>query len=207
MQTVVIATGNAGKVAEFAHMFQPLHFGVKALGELIPGFPEPEETAPDFAGNAAIKARAARDLLPEGTWVIADDSGLSVDLLDGAPGVYSARFAARAGNGQGAADNRRELVRRLREKGLTGTETTPASFFCALHLIRPEGEISVLGRCPGAAGLVERGDHGFGYDSLFFPLISGRLSSQTFAEIDAAAKDALSHRGRALTELVRRLQA
>ena len=205
-RTLVVATGNLHKVEEFAHILAPAGWQIKALGDLVPDFPEPEETAAEFSGNARIKAEAAHSLLPPGSWVVADDSGLAVDLLGGDPGVYSARFAQRAGHGSGDAANRTELALRLRQAGLSGSDTTAAAFICALHLIGPEGEIAVLGRCPGAVGLQERGEGGFGYDSLFFPrTANGDLERRTFAEMGEDSKNTLSHRGLALAELERRL--
>lgn len=203
-----VATGNAHKLREFAEILGPLGFTVLGWGDVVDraGRPlhvsEPEETAPDFSGNAEIKCLHAAALLRVGfaDAIIADDSGLAVDLLDGEPGVFSARFAERAGRGQGDAANRAELVRRLRLRGLAGDSRTPAAFVCALHLIdRERRHLAVLGRCEGLVGLEEAGSGGFGYDALFTPLDeAGRPLGGTFAQLSAKEKHALSHRGRAL---------
>jgi len=206
MKTIVVATGNKHKVQEFSQILSPLGWEVKALGEVCPGFAEPEETAPDFAGNARIKAEAALALLPAGSCVVADDSGLTVDILGGEPGVYSARFAAMAGRGEGDGANRSELVSRLEHEGIKGDSQTPAAFVCALHWIGPEGIIAVEGRVQGTVGIKARGWEGFGYDPLFRPTLgSGRISNHTFAEMPANLKNSLSHRGKALKLLARKL--
>lgn len=206
MQTLILATGNRHKVEEFSQILAPCGWHIRALGDVLPGFPEPEETAPDFVGNARLKALAARSLLPSDSIVVADDSGLEVASLGGEPGVYSARFAQRAGTGSGDADNRTELVRRLRATGLTEPNFAPAAFVCALSFLAPHREVQALGRCEGAVGLREQGDQGFGYDSLFHPqLADGSLSPLTFAQMTALDKHALSHRGKALEQLARRL--
>jgi len=204
MNNLILATGNAHKVEEFTQIL--VDWNVLALGRLIPGFPEPEETAPDFLGNSRIKALAALSLLPQGSTVVADDSGLEVPLLNGEPGVYSARFAQRAGNGEGDAANRTELVRRLVAAGLSGNGRTPAAFACALTFLSPEREIQVIGHCHGQVGLLEKGEHGFGYDALFYPTLrDGTESPLTFAQMTAQAKHELSHRGLALAKLAKAL--
>lgn len=204
MKTLILATGNRHKVEEFSQILVPCGWQVRALGEVLPGYPEPDETAPDFAGNSRLKALAARTLLPPDSIVVADDSGLEVEALQGEPGVHSARFAQRAGRGSGDASNRAELVRRLHGIGLTEADLSPAAFVCAVTFLAPQRQIQASGRCEGAVRLVEQGEHGFGYDSLFHPrLLDGTLSSLTFAEMPAQDKHALSHRGKALEELAR----
>lgn len=207
MNTLILATGNAHKVEEFTAILAPLGWTVTALGALHPGFPEPEETAPDFLGNSRLKALAALALLPAGSAVVADDSGLEVPLLEGAPGVFSARYAERAGSGSGDAANRTELIRQLRAAGLRDGERTPAAFVCAVTLLRADGSaLQALGRCEGSVGLDERGSQGFGYDCLFHPrLPDGSGSPLTFAQMGPEDKHALSHRGMALQELSRKL--
>jgi non-canonical purine NTP pyrophosphatase (RdgB/HAM1 family) len=204
MNAMILATGNRHKLEEFTQILTPAGWNVLSLGDLVPGFPEPEETAPDFLGNSRIKALSAMTLLPIGHTVIADDSGLEVALLAGEPGVYSARFAQRAGHGEGDAANRTELVLRLQDAGLAPGELTPAAFVCALTMISPEKEIQVEGRCEGWVGLVAQGDHGFGYDPLFFPKLADQSASPvTFAQMPADEKHTLSHRGKALAKLAR----
>lgn len=216
MKTIALATGNAHKLREFAEILGALGWNVRSIRDWLPSVPEPEETEPDFAGNSALKARFALAALKTGTIaeplpeaVVADDSGLSVDLLDGEPGVFSARFAERAGNGTGDAANRAELVRRLRGQGLGPTDNTPAAFHCAIHWISLDGASSfhAEGSCPGRVGLVERGDEGFGYDSLFRPVLpDGAVSEGTFGELPAGIKHSLSHRGAALRALAASLR-
>lgn len=208
---LALATGNAHKLREFDEILSPLGWTVRSIREWLPSVPEPEETEPDFQGNSALKARfalaalrAARSEKPLPMAVVADDSGLSVDVLGGEPGVFSARFAERAGAGSGDAANRAELVRRLREVGMT---ESVAAFHCAIHWVSLDGrEIGVEGLCPGVVGLVERGSEGFGYDSLFRPrLPDGTVSEGTFGELPSALKHDLSHRGAALRKLAARL--
>ena len=166
---------------------------IKEIGQILPGFeiipddPEGvEETAPDFIGNALIKVRAiaARH---RGAWCLADDSGLEVAALGGAPGVRSARYA---GEPSDTAANNALLLRNL-----AGTEDRVANFTCAIALVDPEGaEHTVEGKCFGRIALGPSGAAGFGYDPLFIP--DGYEKS--FAELTAGEKNAISHRGRAL---------
>ena len=166
---------------------------IKEIGQILPGFeiipddPEGvEETAPDFIGNALIKVRAiaARH---RGAWCLADDSGLEVAALGGAPGVRSARYA---GEPSDTAANNALLLRNL-----AGTEDRAANFTCAIALVDPEGaEHTVEGKCFGRIALGPSGAAGFGYDPLFIP--DGY--EQSFAELTAGEKNAISHRGRAL---------
>ena len=166
---------------------------IKEIGQILPGFeiipddPEGvEETAPDFIGNALIKVRAiaARHT---GAWCLADDSGLEVAALGGAPGVRSARYA---GEPSDTAANNALLLRNL-----AGTEDRVANFTCAIALVDPEGaEHTVEGKCFGRIALGPSGAAGFGYDPLFIP--DGYEKS--FAELTAGEKNAISHRGRAL---------
>ena len=213
MKTMAVATGNKHKLQEFAEILAPLGWRVASIREWLPDVPEPDETEPDFEGNAALKCRFAVDALraaglaslPDA--VCADDSGLAVNALDGAPGVYSARFAERAGHGSGDAANRQELTRRLGLAGLLPGQTTPAAFACAIHFV----DLSVgthheaLAWCEGRVGLEEHGESGFGYDPLFFPILDGKVSEKTFGELPAEVKHALSHRGKALRILAGRL--
>ena len=176
--TVYVATHNAHKLRE--------------IGELLPGFeirsedPDAEETAPDFAGNALIKARAIA-AAHAGCWVMADDSGLEVAALGGEPGVRSARYAG--GHGDTAKNNALLL------ENLAGVADRGARFVCSIALVSPEGkEFSVQGVCEGRIVESAAGVQGFGYDPLFVP----RGFDRTFAELSAEEKNALSHRGRAL---------
>lgn len=184
---IVAATHNPGKARELAALLEG-RFDVVAAGEL--GLPEPEETEQTFAGNALIKARAAADA--SGLVALADDSGLSVAALGGAPGVYSARWA---GPGRDFARAMALVEERLSE---TESDDRSAWFTCALALAWPDGPAVVAeGRVDGSLTFPPRGERGFGYDPIFVP--EGR--KQTFGEMDEAAKSALSHRGRAFAKL------
>jgi XTP/dITP diphosphohydrolase len=153
------------------------------------GMPKVDESAPDFAGNAALKARALRARAPAGWWLLADDSGLAVDALDGAPGVRSARFAG--ADGDSAANNRKLLA------DLAGLppEQRGARFVCVLCLIDPAGsEHFFTGTCAGRILEAPQGTGGFGYDPLFQP--DG--DTRSFASMPPAEKNHQSHRARAV---------
>ena len=180
-QRVVLATHNAGKVRELAG---PLaDFGVEVIGlEAFPQIEDIEETGTTFAENAVRKAKAVWEKvkLP----VIADDSGLCVDALDGRPGIYSARYA-----GEGATDADR--VKKLLAE-LEGKENRTGRFVCAIAYIDGTGETHVFeGVCEGTMAESPRGEDGFGYDPIFL------VGEKTFAEMTAKEKDAVSHRGKA----------
>lgn len=178
---IIIATGNAGKVREFKRMLEPLGYTVfsqKAKGITV----NPEEDGDTFAENALIKARAVWEVAH--TAVIADDSGLCVDALDGRPGVYSARYA---GEDATDADRNRKLLAELE-----GIENRAAHFTCAIAYVDETGKARVFeGICPGTIGFEPKGEDGFGYDPLFL------CGEKTFGEMTAEEKDAVSHRGRA----------
>ena len=184
-----LASGNAHKAAEFA----ALAAGAGLAVEIIPatavgGMPAVVEDAATFSGNARKKACALRQVLPEGSWVLADDSGLCVAELGGAPGVESAYYAGPRGD---SAANLRKLIETMRG---VPAERRQAYFACVLVVIDPRGrEHEFEGRCEGALRDLPAGGAGFGYDPLFVP--AGQ--SLTFAELPATAKHALSHRGRA----------
>ena len=181
-----VATHNAHKLRE--------------IGEILPGFtilsedPDVEETAPDFAGNALIKARAIA-AAHKGCWVMADDSGLEVAALGGEPGVRSARYAGEPSN---TAKNNELLLRNL--EGVSGRR---ARFVCSIALVSPKGEeFSVQGVCEGRILDEPAGADGFGYDPLFVP----EGCEKSFAELSAAEKNAISHRFRALAAVRKILQ-
>ena len=194
MQRLVLASDNAGKLREFRALLAPLAFEVIAQGELgIAPAPEPH---PTFIENALAKARhaAAASGLP----ALADDSGLCCVALGGAPGVRSARFAGEPGDDQ---RNNDELLRQLQ-----GAGERRAHYVCVLVLARAADDPEPLiaeGRWHGSIARAPRGGGGFGYDPLFEPLDGGGRSA---AELDAEEKNRVSHRGRALRELVRRLR-
>ena len=185
---LVVATHNAGKAVEIAALLNDRYETVTA-GAL--GLSEPEETEATFMGNAVLKARAAADAahLP----AIADDSGLSVAALDGAPGVMSARWAGEPRD-FGAAMERVRSELQARD----GLEGARASFTCALAVAWPEGPVlAVEGRIDGELVFPGRGGRGFGYDSIFRP--DGH--ARTFGEMEPELKHAVSHRARAFAKL------
>jgi len=184
---LVIASHNPGKVREIAELLDPHGVAVVSAGTL--GLPEPEETESSFAGNAELKARAAA--LASGLPALADDSGLCVAGLDGAPGVLSARWA-------GPAKDFAAAMERVRRE-LGNNPDRRAYFACALALAWPDGAlVAVEGRVHGSLTFPPRGHRGFGYDPIFVPE-GHRL---TFGEMDPAEKHAISHRAQAFAKLV-----
>ncbi len=184
---LVVATHNPGKARELAEILEG-RFELVTAGEL--GLAEPDETEQTFTGNALLKARTAAEA--SGLVSIADDSGLSVAALDGAPGIYSARWA---GPEKDFAVAMRKVEERIEE---TGSDDRRAWFTCALAVAWPDGPAVVVeGRVDGEITFPPRGERGFGYDPIFMPE-GGRL---TFGEIDPAEKDAMSHRARAFAKL------
>lgn len=186
-KTIVAATGNRHKLEEFRTILK----GFTILSQEEAGFTdEVEETGATFADNALIKAQAV--CAATGLPALADDSGLCVDALDGAPGVYSARYS-----GGGDKENRLLLL-----KNLAGERRRSAHFTCAIALCFPNGEtVTAEGRTCGHILEQETGTNGFGYDSLFF---SDDLK-KSFGEATEEEKNAVSHRGRALRELEKKL--
>ncbi|WP_411287765.1 RdgB/HAM1 family non-canonical purine NTP pyrophosphatase [Phenylobacterium sp.] len=186
-QKLVVATHNPGKARELAEILEN-RFVLVTAGEL--GLPEPEETEGTFTGNALLKARAAAQA--SGLVALADDSGLSVAALDGAPGIYSARWA---GPGKDFAVAMKKVEERLEEAG--GADVS-AWFTCALAVAWPDGPAVVVeGRVDGALTFPPRGDRGFGYDPIFLP----EGLAQTFGEMAPLQKDGMSHRARAFARL------
>jgi XTP/dITP diphosphohydrolase len=184
---LVIATHNKGKVAEIAELLAPYAGDFVSAGEL--GLPEPEETGDSFAANAILKAEAAARA--SGLPALADDSGLCVSALSGAPGIYSARWAGPE------KDFRAAMARVARELGEAADRG--AYFICALALAVPGRETQVFeGRIDGTLTFPPRGERGFGYDPVFMP----EGESETFGEMDPARKHAMSHRARAFAKLV-----
>ncbi|MCB4377929.1 MULTISPECIES: RdgB/HAM1 family non-canonical purine NTP pyrophosphatase [unclassified Synechococcus] len=182
MKALVIASGNAGKIREFQGLLQALPVTVQPQPEGL----EVEETGTTFAANARLKAQAVA--ATTGEWALADDSGLSVDALDGAPGVHSARYAP----------TDPERIARLL-KALNGSEQRQAHFCAALCIAAPDGSVllEVEGRCDGLITASPRGEQGFGYDPIFEVAGTGR----TFAEMPLAEKKQHGHRGRAFSLL------
>jgi XTP/dITP diphosphohydrolase len=186
---VVVASHNAGKVGEISALLAPLGFAVKSAGKL--GLPKPEETGATFSENAAIKSEAAASAT--GLAAIADDSGLVVRSLDGAPGVHSARWACPDGNFD------RAMARVKHELERSCTNDYSAKFVCALAFTRPRRATKVFtGEVCGTLTFPPRGMKGFGYDPIF--VADGML--QTFGEIEPYRKHAISHRAQAFARLV-----
>lgn len=195
-QKVVIATNNAHKLEEISRILAPVTgWEFVSLGS-CGKFPEPVEDADTFEGNARIKAKAA--LANTGLPALADDSGLEVDALDGAPGVFSSRFAGEDGND---AANNAKLLELLAD---VPEEKRTARFVCTLVYVGTDGsEIVARGACEGKIGYEERGSNGFGYDPLF---ISDDCGGLTTAEVPPEQKDAISHRGKALEAFIEEFQ-
>ncbi|OZM73885.1 non-canonical purine NTP pyrophosphatase, RdgB/HAM1 family [Amycolatopsis antarctica] len=198
MTQVLLATRNAKKLGELRRILVAEGIaGVQVLGlSDVDEFEEAPETEPTFEGNALAKARdaAAATGLP----AIADDSGLAVDALNGMPGVLSARWSGRHG------DDVANLELLLGQLGDVPDERRGGGFVCAAALVLPGGEETVVrGDWRGVIVREPRGANGFGYDPVFVP----EGGSRTSAELDAAEKDGLSHRGRALRALLPRLRA
>jgi XTP/dITP diphosphohydrolase len=186
MKKLVVATRNKGKLKEISALLTGLVDQVVSIAE-FPDVPETVEDQDSFAGNALKKAREAS--IATGLPVLADDSGLVVDALDGAPGVFSARFA---GEGAGDAANNAKLLEVL--EGVDDLHRN-AAFVCTMAFVTPEGVERIFeGRVAGRIISTPRGDEGFGYDPIF--LVSGY--DQTMAELPLAEKNRISHRGQAL---------
>lgn len=190
--TLLVATHNKGKLEEVAHLLEP--FGVKVVGAGEMDLPEPEETEDTFVGNARIKAHAAAKAT--GLPALSDDSGITIDALDGAPGVYTADWAE-TGNG------RDFLMAMTRAHNELEAKNAPhprlAQFRSTLVLAWPDGHDEVFeGVAPGHLVWPIRGEGGFGYDPMFVP----EGYDQTFAEMDRWEKNKISHRGRAVESFV-----
>ena len=192
MKTVVLATNNAHKVSEITHALDFPGWEFKTLREMGV-VSEPEEDADTFLGNARIKALAAREACG-GLAALADDSGLEVDALDGAPGVWSSRFA---GENATDEDNNNKLLADLAD---VPDEQRTARFVCTLVFIDEDGtETTARGTVEGRIGYAPQGSEGFGYDPLFWPDVFDRTC--TLAEVPQERKNQVSHRGNALRTL------
>ncbi|MCL2207170.1 MAG: RdgB/HAM1 family non-canonical purine NTP pyrophosphatase [Fibromonadales bacterium] len=197
-QAVVIATGNAGKVNEFCAILKDGAFSFLTLKDI--GFTEEiEETAQTFKGNAELKAKAVFEYVApkyKDYWVIADDSGLEVEALGGRPGVFSARYAGENASGK---DRYMKLLGEME-----GKTNRNARFVCCLCLIKPGCEPEFFeGICNGCILPEPRGTGGFGYDPVFLP----EGYTQGFGEMNEEEKNALSHRGRAIKNMLEGLNA
>ena len=191
MTDFIIATNNEKKLVELDRILNPL--GIKAVTAKSKGIDlgDVEENGSTFAENAYIKAKAAYDKC--GLPVIADDSGLAVDFLNGAPGIYSARYA------EGSDADRCEKLLRNME----GAETRSARFISSVCMVFPDGKtVEAEGACEGEIAFSSSGENGFGYDPVFYIPSMGK----TVAEMSADEKNAISHRGKALRLLAEKLR-
>ena len=204
---ICAASNNAGKLKELRRILERMGHEVKSLRELGIDL-DPEETGTTFAENARIKAEAF--CKASGLPTVADDSGLCVDALNGAPGVYSARYCGH--HGDDAANN----AKLLREMAGVPEEKRTARFVSAVCFLLPDGrELVVEGECPGSVAFTETGSNGFGYDPLFIPDRVGlpdgttveNTARRSYAELADGEKDAISHRGRAMEKLDAQLPA
>ncbi|PLT32356.1 XTP/dITP diphosphatase [Bacillus sp. V5-8f] len=193
MKTVIIATKNKGKAKEFESLFHPKGYQVLTLLDLDPSI-DVEETGTTFEENAILKAEAIANQFDR--FVIADDSGLIVDALDGRPGVYSARYA---GEDKNDAANTAKVLKEL--EGIPEGERT-ARFYCALALASPNQEtVTVSGSVEGIIAKKPSGENGFGYDPIFYVKEKGK----TMAEMNSGEKNTISHRANALKALEEKL--
>ena len=191
MKQVVVATKNMGKVREFSELFEKFGLEVKSLHD-FPHIEEVEETGKTFEENAILKAESLCKQLNE--IVIADDSGLIVDALNGGPGVYSARYAGEQ------KDDQANIQKVITELNGIPTERRTARFYCALAVAFPEENkeyVIVNGTCEGKILEQPRGEQGFGYDPIFYV----EEYKQAMAELSSDEKNKISHRGRALRKL------
>ena len=187
--TFILASNNENKLAELQRILLPLGLNVISAKEATAGELEVEETSETFDENARLKAMAFME--ETGLAAIGDDSGLMVDALDGAPGIYSARYA-----GEGAPNDAR-IAKLLANLQGVPEEKRAAKFVSAICCVFPDGrEVTVRGECHGRIGFAPVGENGFGYDPVFIS-----ESGKTFAQLTSAEKDKISHRGNALRKL------
>ena len=188
---LVIASNNKGKIREYKQLLEPLGYEVVSQSEAGINL-DVEETGTTFAENSALKARAIYELCKSA--VLADDSGLVIDALNGEPGVYSARYG-----GVGSDEERTQLV--LEKMKNVPDENRTAHFACTIHFIKENGEgTAVEGRVNGKIGYKPIGENGFGYDPIFM------YEDKSFAEVSADVKNEVSHRANALKMLIEKLK-
>ncbi|MEP6900187.1 MAG: XTP/dITP diphosphatase [Actinomycetota bacterium] len=192
---LLVATNNHGKIKELKELLRDLPVNLKCLNDFENIF-EAQEIGETFAENAVLKANSYA--LQTGVWSLSDDSGLEVEALNGAPGVFSARYA-----GENATDEDR-IIKLLNELNQTKDESRRARFVCAMAVADEKGEIKFLteGICDGTIGLKPCGVNGFGYDPIFVP--DG--FKQTFGELSPTIKRKISHRARAIEKIMRFLR-
>lgn len=195
MEQLIIASQNEGKIKEFRTLFQSLNIEVLSLNDVFTSIPEVVEDGDTFEANARKKAETILELVHRP--VIADDSGLVIDALEGRPGVYSARYAGEP------SDDRRNYEKVLKEMEGIPQEKRSARFVAVLALARPNEKTEFFhGTCEGSIAFEATGSHGFGYDPIFLP----QGESRTMAELSEEEKHAISHRGMALRKLHQFLQ-
>lgn len=202
-KTIVVASHNAGKIREIAELIGPLGFSARSAAELK--FAEPDETGTTFEENAAIKALASAKA--SGLPALSDDSGLVVDALDGAPGVYTANWAEREDGTRDFAMAMEKVEAALRERGATARQDRTARFVSVLCLAWPNGHTEFFrGEAEGSLVWPPRGEKGFGYDPVFQPdghaLTFGEMSSEEKHGWKPGEPEALSHRARAFKRFV-----
>ncbi len=197
LSPLVIASHNKGKLPEIAALLAPLNIhDIRSAADL--GLPEPEETGDTFEANATLKSVAAASAT--GFYALSDDSGLAIPALDGAPGIYSARWA---GESKDFTHAMARVAHELHEKGLAA-EGTPAYFVCVLALSAPDGSTQTFrGEVHGTLTFPARGTHGFGYDPIFVP--TGH--ALTFGEMEPHTKHNMSHRANAFALFLEALKA
>jgi len=193
MKEILIATKNAGKIKELGGLLESLPVQLRSLND-FPKTIEPEETGATFVENAVLKAKSYAQ--QTGGWALADDSGLEVEALNNAPGIFSARYA-------GATATDKERIEKLL-KELDGIENRAARFVCAMAVADETGEIKFVaeGVCSGKIALAASGEGGFGYDPVFIP--DG--FSATFGELSGEIKQQISHRARATLKIIQYLR-
>jgi len=189
MKQIIIATKNKGKAKDFEALFNPLGYEVKTLHDVAEDM-EIEETGTTFEENALLKATSLANHLQ--SMVIADDSGLEIDVLNGRPGIYSARYAGEEKSDEANID---KVLKEL--EGIKESEKT-ARFVCAIAVASPNKEpFTVRGTCEGIIGTERKGTNGFGYDPIFYVPSEHKM----MAELTAEQKGAISHRGNAIKKL------
>lgn len=191
---LIVASHNKGKLREIAALLAPLGIEARSAADL--GLPEPEETGDTFEANATLKSVAAATAAHQ--WALSDDSGLAVPALDGAPGIYSARWA---GEAKDFAIAMQRVADELRARGVEPNGAA-AYFVCVLALSAPDGTTHTFrGEVHGTLTFPPRGVHGFGYDPIFVP--TGHV--ETFGELDPEVKHAMSHRAQAFAKFLAHL--
>ena len=197
MLKILMATGNQGKLREMRELLSDLPVEIVSLKD-FPEIPEPIEDGATFEANSLLKARYYRE--KTGCAAMADDSGLEVEALGGAPGVHSARFCGHHGDDEA---NNEKLMAELKARGLAESK---AAYRCVLSFVGTDGrELMASGSCEGVVREPRRGENGFGYDPYFY-VTEGKLSGRTMAQLTLEEKGTISHRARAMEKLKKMLE-